>query len=869
MRFYRAFTHFFLVLLLITAAHRINAQATAPDTAVIDTSARKGVRTEAAKSFLDSKVLYKAKDSIRFDLVEQKVYLFGAGDVTYESINLQADFIEIDLTRKTIHAKYTIDSLGRQKGKPVFTESDKSFSTTEMWYNFETKKGRILEVRTKEGEGHIHGEVVKKDSNDVSYIKGGKYTTCDLEHPHYAIIAGKLKVIPDDKIITGPAYLEVSDIPTPLGIPFGFFPNKKGQASGIIMPTYGESQLLGFFLQDGGYYFGINDTFDLALRGDIYSYGSWAIDAETSYRIRYKYNGRLQLSYARMIFDDPELPGFKPNNDFLVNWSHEQDRKANPNSTFSASVNAGSSTYNRYNSTNTYNYLNNQLRSNIRYMRTFTGRRFGSNLSLNALHSQNTITREIIISAPELVWSVNRFYPAKMFKRPNRIVKNTFLPQLYNNIGISFVSNAKNEIKTQDTILINPRKYGSTFDDFTRYGIKHSMPISSNAQVGPVSVVPSFNASSTWYYRTIEKTFVPTDTIAPVQVNYKDGFEMANEWSAALTASMRLTNRTPMLRRPIGKLLGVRHVITPTLGLSYRPDYSTERWGYYREVQTETAGTYRPYSIFEEGIFGYPPSGRSGNVSWSFNNNVEAKLRDSKDTTGTGTKKVPIIESLLISGGYNVAADHYKWLPTIVTGRTTLFKVVTININGAFDPYAFDTVLRRRIERFEYKANGRPFRLTNAGAAFGTSLQSRKKNDKPKESTKGSQQELEFINNNPDAFVDFNVPWTMRFTYTLRYDNPGITQFKTFTQTVNLDGDLSVTPKWKVGFTSNYDLVQGQFSYTSLNIYRDLHCWEMVFNWIPFGPRQSYTVDIRVKAPVLSDLKLTRRRGWQDYDGWR
>jgi hypothetical protein len=880
LRFYRVSRHFFLVALLITAALQGKAQNDS-----LDSIPQPIVKEQPKGGFLDSKVHYKAKDSIRFDLIEQKVYLFGEGDVTYDNINLKAEYIELNLVDKTVFAKYGLDSLGREIGKPVFSEGEQSFTSSEMKYNFETKKGLIKEVRTKEGESYVQGETVKRDSNEVVYIRKGKYTTCDLEHPHYSINAGKLKVIPDDKIVTGPAYLEVADIPTPLGIPFGFFPNKKGQASGIIVPQYGESQGLGFFLRDGGYYFGINDTFDLALRGDVYSYGSWAVDAETNYKIRYRYSGNVQLSYARMIFDDPELPGFKPQNDFKVMWSHTQDPKSNPNNRFSASVNAGTSTYNQYNSYTTAQYLNNQLASNISYSRLFER----SQLTVNARHNQNTQTKQVTIIAPELTYNVNRFFPAKSLRNPKKIVKNNWYNQFYNNLGIAWVTNASNNITTYDSLLFN-----RDFDDIARYGLRTSIPITSSIQFKYFTFTPSLSWAGNAYFRKVEYDFESTpdtyivpagtynekpipayhfitaeDTVSQYVSEYIDttitkGYFFTREMLASASFTTKLTGQANF-NKGIGSMTAIRHVITPSIGFSYRPDYGSNQYGYYRNVQVNASGTNEVYSIFQGGIYGTPQSGKSGLVNWSVNNNVEAKLRNITDTAGTVVRKVTFIESFLISGNYNLSADNLKWSAINMSGRTKLFKKVDITVNGTFDPYAADTVFNviKRIERFQYDVDKKLARMTNANITVGTSLQSKRKNEKPRASNKGSEQELEFINNNPQAFVDFNVPWMIAMNYTFFYQKP-FTE-STITQSINLNGDFSLTPKWKVGFNTNYNLEEGRFAYSSLNIYRDLHCWEMVFHWVPFGPGQYYVLDIKVKAPVLSDLKLTRRRDPVDF----
>lgn len=868
MRVYKAFRHFFLLSVLITAAFgRVNAQDNGNGTSTVPSSAAtQPVKpdslpintqppvTVSSSSLLGSKVFYKAADSIRFDLVEQKVYLFGEGEVTYEDINLKAENIELDLKNSLVFARYGLDSTGKEIGKPVFSEGEQSFTAREMAYNFQTKKGRIIDVRTHEGDSYIHSDTAVKDSSDVYYIRHGEYTTCNLDHPHYAIKAGKLKVIPDDKIITGPAYLKVADIPTPLGIPFGFFPNKKGQASGIIMPQYGESAQLGFFLKEGGYYFGINDTFDLALKGDIYSYGSWAVGATTNYKIRYRFNGMVDAKYARIYYDDPEFT--EPSNDFKIRWIHTQDPKANPNSSFSANVDAGSSTFNRNIPGNSYQYLNNQLQSNIRYSRNLSLGPVSSNIALNARHSQNTYTRKLTINAPELTWSVNRFYPTKLlFPQKKGLVRNRQIDK----IGISSIFNAAARIDTYDSVLVNLEKHPVTFDDITRYGAKLIVPISTSMTLFKyLNITPTLTSAFTGYYKTIEKQIVQSSTGQDsILIVNREGFNLAKEVTFSTVFTTKLYGKANIR---LFKMQAIRHVLTPSVSIALRPDLGPQDF----RILRYSTGDSVYYSIFEQGIYGGPAMGRSGLINWSLNNNVEMKLNERTDTAGVVTRKVTVIEGFLITGGYNIALDSFRWQPIAMSGRTKIFKVVDLVANATLDPYILDMAgTGRRIEKLELQENNRLGRLTNASITVGTHMQSRRRDDKPKQSDKGSPQELEFINNNPEAFIDFNIPWTLGVNYTFLYSKPGISG--QLTQTLGLQGDFSLTPKWKIGFNSNYDVEAEKFSYNSINVYRDLHCWEMAFNWVPFGPRQSYTLDIRVKAPVLQDLKLTRRRDWYDF----
>ena len=793
---------------------------------------------------LKSKVIYRAEDSIRFDVVNQKVYLFGNGEIDYETIKLKAAYIELDLRSNTLFARGITDSTGKESGLPNFSDKGDSFDAKTIRYNFESKRGKIEQILTQEGEGYIHGSTVKKDSTDVFYIKDGKYTTCNhTGDPHFYIKASKLKVIQNDKIITGPAYLVIEEVPTPLAVPFGLFPNKRGRRSGIIIPAYGESVALGFFLRDGGYYFGLNDYFDLSLKGDIYSMGSWRIGAGTSYKKRYKFSGNLDLSYSNILTGDVDA---NPNiqKDFFVRWTHAQDPKSKPNSRFLANVNAGSSSYNLFNTYNPGQYLRNTFQSNIAYSKSFPGTPF--NMTLNARHSQNTITKQVDLSAPEFTWNMNRIYPVKM------LTKKKIGARWYDKIGLSWQTNARNDITRPDSLLFEEETL-----KLMKNGIRHTVPLSTSFNLKYFTLSPTISGTSRWYFQEIEKRWdtandsLITDTI--------QGFSMANDYSFSASLSTRLYGHYSFLDPTKMK---VRHVITPSINFSYRPDFSEDKFAYYKEVQADTLGNIQSYSRFQNGIYGGPASGKSGMVSGSINNNLEMKVRSAKDTVD-GYKKIMLVESFTVSSGYNLAAETFNWSNINMNGRTKLFKKLIINLNGTFDPYAINSEGQRVDSIYTWRANRQIGRLTSSVLSFSTNLRGGKKKEGKRKSAYATQEELDFINAYPDAYVDFNIPWSLNLYYNLRYSKPAWEE--TITQTLTFSGDVSLTPNWKVGFNSGYDFLVKELTYTSLNIYRNLHCWEMQMNWIPFGRNQRYSIDIKVKASVLQDLKLSRKREWYDY----
>jgi hypothetical protein len=801
---------------------------------------------------LKSKVEYTAEDSIRFDVEKKMIYLYGKATVKYEDIDLKAEYININSETQVISAWGLLDSLGKTVGKPVFTQDQTSFVADSMRYNYKTKRARISQVITQEGEGFIHGETIKKDAEDNIYIRHGQYTTCNLEHPHFAINATRLKIIKDNKIVTGPAYLTIEDIPTPLAIPFGFFPNKKGRSSGIVIPTYGNSPAQGYFLRDGGYYFGINDNIDLALLADIYSLGSFGVKAISQYATRYKFNGAIDLSYSKNVFGSrffKDIPngGYSSQNNFFIRWRHAQDTKARPGTSFSANVNAGSANFNSFNSQNPTLIITNTFLSSIAYSLSKSWYSF----SLNLGHNQNTNTRDISITLPEGQFNVNRFFP---FKRKVQLGNKKW----YENIGVSANVNFRNQLNTKDTLLRNPATYRGI-----QNGVQATMSASTQFKVlKHFTFSPAVNAVNRTYFATVDKYFDNATQTLVVDTNFFwqniSNIRNRSEFNVTGTLSTRLYAMYEFKR---GKIAAIRHVLTPQINMSYRPDFNTQLFGYYGPN-----GTYGSYSPFEIGLYGQPSVGEQGLVGLSLGNNLEMKVRDRKDTTGTGLKKVSLIDQLTIASSYNIAADSLRWSQISISGRTTLFKNLGVNFSTSLDPYAAVNNVRINKSEWSESKNKRLVRLSGANLALNLALRPKDKSVVKKNLTPDEEEVLKKKNANPDLFVDFNLPYTLNVSYNLNY-NPAAagTEFSPkVTQTLNFSGDLRISAKTKLGFSSGYDFINKEIAFTSLDIYRDLHCWELSANWIPFGFRKSYNINIRVKASVLQDLKLQRRRSWQD-----
>ncbi|MBI3511244.1 MAG: LPS-assembly protein LptD [Bacteroidetes bacterium] len=796
---------------------------------------------------LDFQIDYSANDSIHFDLEHKLVYLYDSAKVDYNDIHLEADYIVIDFNNNVVSADGPRDSTGKYTGKAHFSNADQDFEATHLAYNYKTQKGKISEVTTEEGDGILHADIVKKDTGKVTYGYKGFFTTCDLDHPHYAIYAKKMKVIQDDKIITGPAYLKIADVPTPLGVPFGFFPNKKGRKSGIIIPTYGSSPTLGFFLRDGGYYWGISDKMDMAVRGDIYSKGSWGAKVYTNYRVRYKYSGNLALKYSRIITGESELPSRYARNDFFINWSHTQDAKANPSIRFSANVNAGTSSYNRNNGSRPTDYLSNTFQSNISWSKAW---KFGS-LSANIRHSQNTQTHNVNLSAPTLSLTINRFYPFRNSSRTH----TSWYNKIGDKVSVSYASEFQNNISIGDSSLkYEWRDYvASRFKN----GIRQSMPVSASFNLlHHFTITFASTMNSITQFKTINRYWngesVITDTV--------NGAHISFDYNASATMTTKIYG---MFHLRHTKFSVIRHTLTPALSFTYMPDFTNPKYGFYRSVQSSEFGAVTKYSIFENGIYGATPAGNLGAIGFNLMNNLEAKKRPKDNDTTATEQRVTLLDALNFAFSYNLMAKHFNW--SYITGgfRLKLFK--KFDVNGTFnaDPYRIDAN-GIRIERFEWRTENRLARLTGAAVSMNTSLRKGGLSaSNHYSSTRGTEQELNMINANPNAYVDFNIPWSLNIGYTLSWSKPSL--ISTTTQTVHFSGDMNVTPKWKVGFDSNYDIQKQKFSSASINVYRDLHCWQMQFNWIPFGVRQSYNITINVKSAMLQDLKLTRKREWFDY----
>lgn len=821
------------------------------DTIVTDTVIRDTVRE---KPLFQDIISYDAEDSIRFSVEQKKVFLYGNANVKYITTELNAQFIELDMEKKQAFASGLPDTSGTIIGTPIFKDGSQEFESKELRYNFETGKGFVKDIITQEGDGYVQGKLTKKLTDSIYCVKEGWYTTCDQhDHPHFYIRMNKAKMIRDKKVIAGFSNLVLEDVPLPLFIPFGFFPITKKGTSGIIMPTYGDERMRGFNLRNGGYYWAISDYIDLALTGDIFTNGSWGLNLITNYRKRYKYNGNLNFTMSRNHTSEKGMPDYTQSSDWSIRWTHAQDNKANPYSTFSASVDISSANNNYYNSTNINDIANQRKQSSISWSKKWPEKPFSLTAAFN--HNQNSRDSSISITLPNVNFRVSQFYPLRKKGKSGDL-------KWYDNISVSYSAELKNSIQTKEDLL-----FKSSIDKWQN-GFKHSIPVSSTINViKDVSLTPNFTYNGVLYTHAIRKYWVSDTSYYAKGYVKKDtinGLHYAHNYTASVTLAYNPTIYGMYMFKPESKVYAIRHVIRPSVSVSYTPKIGVKRSKYYY-TYLDVDNAEHEYSIYEDGIYGTPSGTQknSGNISMSIDNNIEMKVRNDKDTTGENEfKKIKILESLSIGTSYDIFADSMNWSTIRIAARTKLFNdKLNLDATAILDPYAVN-VNGTRIKKF----HGGLGRLTNVSVSTGFQFTS--------DNGKNREEKNELVGGFYDHYVDFDVPWSISVDYTLNYSktwyrnpNPGATKALsegTVSQMLRVNGDFSLTPKWKIGFSTGYDFDNHEVTATSFNVSRDLHCWDMTFSCIPFGTHQSYNFQINVRSSLLRDLKLTKKESWYD-----
>ena len=869
-----------LLVLLTSVDNRalaLNSFSWQQITKQVDTTKKGNAQSGPKDTVASEKIEYSARDSSYFDKENEMVYLYGNARVKYQGIELDADYITYNSKTKLIYASGRTDAKGKYVGRPIFKMTGQSTSLADsIFYNTETSVGRIWGVFTEQEGGFFTGGKAKKQPDDEIHSKGQTYSTCNLPHPHFGIYITK-GIVTEKQIITGPVYLKIEDIPLPLGLPFAFFPKPNKKSSGVILPSPGEDYTRGFFLREGGYYLGLNDYWDAKMLATIYTRGSYEGTLLSNYTKRYKYNGNINFRYSNSRYGLEGTPEYEPKKDFNLQWSHTQNANARPGTTFSASVDAGTSSFNQNTaggSSYDYNqFTKNTMRSSISYGKVFGN---GINFSLVASGSQETQNKTVGLQLPDINLSVPTFNP---FDSKDRLGEQKW----YQKISVGYTMQGTNSISTTEDQLF---KKGS-LSKF-KSGFQHQ--VSPNVAF---NIMKFFNFNTgvsyteRWQFQTIRKSYLKVLN-SPDQeiVDTVPGFKRNGEYSLNMGISTKVYSTAQFTK--FGNFKALRHVMTPQMSFSYRPDFSSIEKGYYKNAfYTDGSpkigfdGKQQKYSIFEQAPFGFPGSGRSAAISFSLDNTIEAKVLTPKDTTGKGDKKIPIIQGLSISGSYNFLAPSFKLSTLGFSGRSQFTDKLGVNYYGTLDPYRYtDTVdaisgkvSRKLLDDYVWNVGKLP-RLTNFGFSFNYSLNPealKKKNEneqnlKDKAAKTGmtpeQSEELAKVSRDPNAFVDFKIPWNFAFSYTFNYNTDRLGQNSTITNTLNFNGDANITTKWKVQFNSGWDFKASTFSQTSLSIYRDLHCWDMSFSWIPFGAYQFYSVDIKVKASVLQDLKLSKRKNY-------
>ena len=848
----------------------------------VDTTSNNEMDSTIQKSEIETTINYSAKDSIFYDLKSQKIKLYGNSKIDYGEINLEAYEILVNWNDKTLDANYLTDSTGKKVGKPIFSEGNQSYETDKITYNFDSRKAKIKGIVTQLDDAYMQGEDVKKNEEDELFISHAMYTTCNLEEPHFHISSGKIKVIPGKKVVSGPFHLKFGDVPTPLGFIFGMFPQPKKKVSGLIMPNYGEEKRRGFYLRDGGYYFAVNDHIDLRLTGDVYSKGSYGMTLGSSYKKRYSYSGNLRFNYNKSKLGDFENPS--TSNDFSFSWSHTPDAKGK-SSRFSSSVNFQTNSYNQNKNLVYSNFnesINAQFNSNISYTKTFKGSPF--NLSANLRHSQNVQTKKVNLTLPDVSYNMSRIYP---FKNLGKLGKTAL-----GKISISHRFNGKIELTNGSVgnslsglnILNSSNNFSEQIDfnmdnlnsiiDRSKIGGKHTIPISTSFNLLKYfTVSPSVNYNEIWYFKKLSYNYNELED--GIEIDTTNSFQRAWSYSSAFALSTRIYG-TVFFKK--SKIKAIRHVISPEISMSFSPDFTKPKFGYYENVQINSEGDTKLLSKYENFLFGSPRIGSSASMNFYIGNNLEMKVVDKNDTI-SGTRKIKIFDNLSFSSSYNFLADSFRLAPVRFSTRTSFFKrLINLSVSGNIDPYTFKldsisenssgikNVYQRRVDELAYKNNQGIGSLAYINMSLGFRFSAkdfRSEDEEEKDSSFGTREEIDYINSNIAEYIDFNVPWSINASYNLNRRKLGFRD-PTITQTLTFSGDVSISEKTKISFRSGYDFKFKMLTQTSINATRDLHCWRINFSWVPFGRFQSYNLSINAVSALLQDLKLEKRSRFFD-----
>jgi lipopolysaccharide assembly outer membrane protein LptD (OstA) len=819
------------------------------------------------KAFLDGTVMYKSENYARIEQKKKLITLYDKAELYYQDIELKAGIIVMNYEKNEVYAGRIKDSTGTYTQYPNFKQGANVIEPDSIRFNFKTKKALIWNSRTDQGEFKVKASITKKENDSVYFLKGARFTTSkDIDNPEYYFQTNKVKFIPGKKVVTGLTNMVIANVPTPIALPFAFFPmSKETSVSGILLPSYNDSNNRGFSLQNGGYYFALSDHYDLTLLGDYYTNGSYALRGETSYAKRYSYRGNLNVRFENLINSERGYPDYSKQNIYNIQWSHSKDSKGSPNSSFSASVNMGSSKYYQQsiNQANVGSNLNNTLSSSVSYSKTFQGN-VGSRLSLSATHSQNTQTSEINMTLPDLQYSVDRIYP---FVGKDGVKKGFF-----KNINLLYNLSGKNSFVTTDSLFFKPEMFKDA-----QIGMQHSIPLSTNFKLFKYfSGSASANYEEVWYLKTIQRGYNEDQSkVVDQTINGFDAYRTYN-----FSSSLGTTIYGTFNFNPDKKIKSIRHVMRPSVSYGYTPSFEK----YYDTYATDASGTMTDeYTRFEGGIFGAPGNTNSNRIGFDLSNTFEAKVTD-KDSTKVEAKKIMLLNNLNLSTNYDLNADgitSLAWEPLRVSGGTQFFEdKMNVNFGTTLDPYGIDNS-GKRINVFNINNGGSLFRMTSANMTLNYSITSKKDDKKDKneqgqrnggrdddlfgkstmDHTRGKSQFDDEEDEGEDKISEFfrsKLPWDMTFAYSLTYGNMN-RESKITGNSIMVSANADLTPKWKAGVSTGYDFVQNGVTYTQLRFERDLLSWRMDFNWQPFGDQANWSFFIGIKSGVLSDIKYDKR----------
>ncbi|WP_299391321.1 putative LPS assembly protein LptD [uncultured Gelidibacter sp.] len=824
------------------------------------------------KEFLTDVVNYKALGYVSLNEKLKQTTLYDQAEVNYQDMEIKSGIIVIDHNKNLVYAGRLKDSAGVYSQAPTFKQGANLVEPDSIIFNTETKKALIYNSRTEQSGGYIIADITKKENDSVYFINRGKFTTSEnREDPEFYFLMRKAKIVPNKKVVTGLTNMYIYNVPTPIGLPFAYFPLTKKQTSGILFPTFGQDSRRGYNLQNGGYYFAISDYVDLAAYADYYTNGSYGLRTESSYAVRYKFRGNFGLRYENLINSERGFPDYSKSSIYNIRWSHSQDSKANPSSRFSASVNLGSSKYYQesVNQINASNFLNNTLSSSVSYSKSFTGEP-QVNMSVTATHSQNTRTQQIDMTLPTFQGSVSRVYPFA----PKVGTKKGII----DNINFQYNINAQNRINTTDSLFFKKEMF-----DEARIGVQQSIPISTNFKVFKYfSVSANTNFEENWTLNTVRKYYdEETNQILTQDLTGFDGFRTYNFSTSVGTTVYGMFNFEKKGKDT--KIKAIRHIMRPSISYNINPAFDE----YYDTFDYITANgdiTRAEYSRFEESLYGAPNKNFSSSLGLSLGNNFEAKVRD-RDSTKTEPKKIILLNNLNFSTSYNFAGDSLQWSPVRVSGGTQFFdNKMSVNFGMTLDPYALDNN-NRRVDKFNVSNGGSLFRMTSASMNLSYSLSSSSFSGKKEPDQRAIDESVrsggraDDLFGKPQNFADdrlgddtkdkdkevdseyynFTIPWSLRIAYAVNYSN-NARQNEISSNSLMFSGDIDLSPRWTVGVSSGYDFKNQGFTYTQLRFERDLMSWRMNFSWIPFSQRSSWNFFIGIKSSLLKDIKYDKQR---------